>query len=263
VLFPNHPAYAEIRSGMGDTSHLGYSSGAFHLGYASGARGLGSISASMKNLAVDDGIDTSDIDLLDSLGAIDQDITDLVYGNVTLTSLYAKYGVAISTPATGAGSPGGTVAAAPALESPKGSTLLFNANWTAGVGNLSVSPDSAIASLTSALAAHNMSVVSAQATSSGPINYGIQVLIQDNIGHDTIANATSIPTGIMRGIVGNNLSTTPTLTMVTPGGSSGTAAPGAIPATDALAWLENNALYIALGVGGLVLLNNFTRGKRR
>jgi len=277
MLFPNHPAFAEIRPGMGyapgarnfgDVAHMGYSSGAFHLGYAPGARNfsgdashtLGDVSTSMKNAAVTAGIDTNDIDLLDSVGATDQDFSDLINGNTTLTALYAKYGVTISTPATGTGtSP--TSAPTSTAQVPGGSTLLYTANWSAGVGNLSESPTSVLSELGSALAAHGMSVVNGQATSSGPIHYGIQVTVLDTIGNALLSDARSILDALMHQIVGNNVTGTNLSLISSPGQS--TAAGASLPASDPVTWLEDNALYIALGIGGLVLLNNFTGGKRR
>ncbi len=263
MLFPNHPAFAEIRGGMGyapGANALGYSSGAFHLGYAPGANALGDMSDSVRNAAVDAGIDTNDIDLLDSLGATDQDLSNLINGNTTLTALYAKYGVTVSTPATGAGAGTPSPSSTPTGQVPGGSTLLYTANWTAGVGNLSVSPNAAVASLQSLLSAHGMSVVNSQATSSGPINYGIQVTVLDTVGNALLSDAKSVLDALMKQVIGNNLSGSNLSIVATPGQST---AAGASFTSDPLTWLENNALYIALGVGGLVLLNNFTGGKRR
>lgn len=283
MIFPNRAPDPELRPGMGyaggSHSLLGYQSGADALGYtaemgyhAGAAIGyhagaaLGDFSASMENAAVDAGIAPNDIDLLNSVGATDSDLSDLINGTITLSALYAKYGVTLPPSGITTGVPGSAAAtgspvtvSAPALQSPPGSTLLFVCNWTAGIGNLSVSTNAAIASLTTQLAAHGMSVVSSSVTSAGPVHYGIQVTILDNVGHDTIANALSVPTAIMQGIVGNNFTNTPTLSLITSGGPGGNPNP---PSSDALAWLENNALYIGLAVGGLVLLNNFT-GKRR
>jgi hypothetical protein len=271
MLFPNHPAFAELRPGMGyagGARNFGYAAGAHAMGYAAGAHALGSMSDSMKNLAIDDGIDTNDIDLLDSLGATDQDMTNLVNGNISLTALYAKYGVTIPSGSTATAAGQGTSAVTPtsaALSSPvgqvpSGSELLYNASWTAGAGNLSVTPNAAISSLGSALAAHGMSVMSGEATSSGPIHYGIQVMILDSVGHALQADAQSVVHNLMLQIVGNNLTGDNLSIAATP--SQGTTS-AATPASNPLSWLENNALYLGLGVGALVLLNNFTGKKRR
>jgi hypothetical protein len=274
MLFPNHPPFAEIRPGMGyvpGARNFGYAPGARNFGYAPGARGMGDISASIKNLAVDDGINTNDIDLLDSLGATDQDMTDLVNGNISLTALYAKYGVTIpagsTATAAGQGTPTVTPASTGALSTPvgqvpSGSELLYTASWSAGIGNLSVTPNAAISSLGSALAVHGMSVLSGEATSNGPIHYGIQVTILDSVGHALQADATSVVHNLMLQIVGNNLTGDHLAVTATPTQSAGSGATASL-ASDPISWLENNALYLGLGVGALVLLNNFTGKKRR
>ena len=94
--------YAELTASMGELGYqpgahslLGYTAPTHALGYAAGSNALGDFSASMENAAVDAGISTNDIDLLNSLGATDQDLSDLINGNITLTALYAKYGVTI------------------------------------------------------------------------------------------------------------------------------------------------------------------------
>jgi hypothetical protein len=285
MIFQNHPAFAELRPGMGyapGARNFGYAPGArnfgdmhhahlgdvAHMGYAPGARGLGAMSDSMKNLAIDDGINTNDIDLLDSLGATDQDMTDLVNGNISLTALYAKYGVTIPSGSTATAAAQGaattpasvSVLSTPSAQVPSGSELLYVASWTAGAGNLSVTPNAAISSLGSALAAHGMSVMSGEATSSGPIHYGIQVMILDSVGHALQADAQSVVHNLMLQIVGNNLTGDNLSIAATP--SQGTTS-AATPASNPLTWLENNALYLGLGVGALVLLNNFTGKKRR
>ena len=258
--------YSSGASRFGYVSHMGYSSGASHLGYAPGASTLGDFSPSMENAAVDAGISTSDIDLLNNLGATDQDLENIINGNQSLTQVYAKYGVTIPAASTAtanttpASIPTPSIPAAPAAQVPGGSTLLYSANWTAGIGNLNLSPNTVISSLGAALAPHGMSVVNGQASSSGPINYGIQVTVLDTIGNSLLTDAKSVLDALMHQIVGNNLSGT-SLSLVSAPGQS--ASPGVSLATDPIAWLENNALLIALGVGGLIVLNNFTRGKRR
>lgn len=275
MIFPNRPPQPEIRPGMG----LGYLPGA--MGYLPGAMGyapgraamgytahLGQISDSMEQAAMLDaanlGITQSDLDLLSSVGATDSDITDLLNGNTTVAALYAKYGVQFDTASTSAAaaSPASS-SSTPAPQSPPGSTLLFTCAWTAAVGNLSVSPNNAIAALTQQISKQGFSVVSSQVTSSGPINYGISVTLLDTVGHDTMANAASVPTALMQGIVGNNFSSTPTLTLVSSGASSGGSVTAASAATDLTAWFENNAAYIGVGVVAVVALNAFLGGGRR
>ena len=85
----------------------------------------------------------------------------------------------------------------------------------------------------------------------------------NSVGHALKTDAQSVIDGLIENYLGSgNLQLQSTLTVVSPGvTAAGT--PGASLASDPVAWLEDNALYIALGVGGLVLLNNFTGGKRR
>jgi hypothetical protein len=271
MLFPNHPAFAEIRPGMGyapGARNFGYAPGArnfgdvSHMGYAAGARGMGAISASMKNLAVDDGINTNDIDLLDSLGATDQDMTDLVNGNITLTALYAKYGVSIpagSTATAGATPPAVSVNVG---QVPAGSTILYTAKVNTPPFT---SAQNILDAISPQLPAHGMALLSSQVISSGSVSgpASFSATVMDSIGHALKTDAQSVLDGLIENFLGaGNLQLQSTVTVVSPGiSASGT--PAAVPSTDALSWLEGNALYIGLGIGALVLLNNFTGKKRR
>jgi len=272
MIFPNHPAYAEIRAGMGD---LGYQPGAHALlGYAAPAHDLGDFSASMENAAVDAGISINDIELLNSLGATDQDLSDLINGNVTLTALYAKYGVTIpggggvvpTTPASASVTPplpsSGQAASAPAAQSPPGSTLLYTASYAAL--KAWTTSAAAIQALSPLLPSHGMSIESQQVSSSGlwssDASFSLSVL--DSVGHALISDAKSVLDALMQQITNNGLKSS-SLTLVAPGTTaSGQPAAAAATANDAVAWLENNAIYIGLAVGALVLVNNFT-GRRR
>jgi hypothetical protein len=278
MLFPNHPAYAEIRTGMGfapgarnfsgyahgahlgdDSHHLGYSSGAFHLGYEPGAHALGSMSDAIKNAAIDDNIDTSDIDLLDSLGATDQDMTNLINGNTTLSALYAKYGVTISTPATGISVPPAQVSTA---QVPPGSTILY----TVKVNTPPLtSAQNIIDAISPELPAHGMSKMTSQVSQSGNISGPAQfsLSVMDSIGHALKSDAQSVLDGLIENFLGSgNLQLQSTVTVVSPG-ITASGQPGASLTSDPIAWLEDNALYIGGGIAVLVLLNNFTGGKRR
>ena len=85
--------------GMTHARLLGLGMTVKHLSYAPGARGdrggLGAVSQSMLDAAASDGIAASDLALLSSVGATDQDIENLMNNNVTLSDLYAQYGISI------------------------------------------------------------------------------------------------------------------------------------------------------------------------
>jgi len=264
MLFPNrqrgqmrpsmgYSPGARTFSGLGQVATIGHMPGS--------NKTMGDISAAMESNAVAAGVSQSDLDLLSSVGASDNDIADLLNGTISLTALYTTLGVTIAPP-----TPAPTVVAAtPAVSTaqvPPGSTLLYTAQWTAGIGNLSVSPNQAISNLQTALAAHGMSVVNGQATSSGPINYAIQVTVLDTIGNALQSDAKSVLDALMQQIVGNNLSGT--MLSIVQIGSSGSVNTGitATLASNPLQWLENNALYIGAGIAAVILLNSFLQKKR-
>lgn len=304
MLFPNHPDFQEIRPGMGyapgarnfgyalgarnfgDVAHIGYAAGArnfdttnyyhmgevAHMGYAPGARGMGDISASMKNLAVDDGIAPNDIDLLDSLGATDQDMTDLINGNVSLTALYAKYGVSIpsSSTATAAAQPtitprGPTAAQAfgSAGQLPTGSKISYVAGWSPIHGN--ADSGAVQAALAQELPQHGMQLLSYSATGASILGMGTTgfnaTIAITGAGFALVSDAQSILVAIVQSVIGTGNLTTSQANLISTPSTPATATPAA--ASDPLAWLEGNALYIGLGIGALVLLNNFTGRKRR
>ena len=269
MLFQNHPAFAEIRPGMGyapGARNFGYAPGArnfgdvAHMGYAAGARGMGDISASMKNLAVDDGIDTNDIDLLDSLGATDQDISDLVNGHISLTALYAKYGVSIpsGSTATAGGQP--SAGSTPVGQLPTGSQFSYVGGWSPIHGSVS----DVQSALSTELPAHGMQLVGFTSTGSsllgvGTAGFSARIAVT-GVGFSLLGDAQSIVVTIVQSVIGTGNLTTNQISLIsTPSTPAGTT-PSL--ATDPLSWLENNVLYIGLGIGGLILLSNLT-GKKR
>jgi hypothetical protein len=264
MIFPTRSPGFQIRPAMGH--HPGayaFGKASRHMGYAGGARTLGDFSSTTMSAGLAAGIAQSDLTLLDSVGATDNDIADLINGSITLTALYAEYGVTI--PPTTSAAAQTAITSSPG-QVPPGSTLIYTASWTAGIGNLSVSPNAAISSLGSLLSAHGMSVVSGQATSSGPVNYAIQVTVLDTIGNALQSDAQSVLDAMMQQVVGNNLSGT-SLSIVSIGPSSvstgiASSTAAATLASDPVTWLENNAVYIAVGVAAFFILNNFA-GKKR
>lgn len=276
MLFPNHPAYAEIRAGMG------YQPGAHALlGYAAPWHGmegyepgLGAFSSQESAAALNAGVvQQSDLDLLSSVGATDVDLINLINGDTTLTQLYAQYGVTIppstAAPTTAPASATATSTPTPAVQGPSpsqagqvpsGSTLLYTASYAALKAWTTAS--SAIQALSPLLPAHGMSILTQQVGSSGLFssNASFSVTVLDSIGHALVSDAKSVLDALMNQITNNGLQSS-TLTVV----SSGTVATGQTPAaasTDPVSWLENNAIYIGAAVAALVLLNNFT-GRRR
>jgi hypothetical protein len=291
MIFPNHPDYAEIRAGMGyqpgahallgyqPGAHalLGYTAPTHTLGYSSGAYGaMGDFSASMENAAIDAGISVNDIDLLNSLGATDQDLSDLINGNATLAQVYAKYGVTIpggggvapttaTTPASASVTPSAPAAAsAPAWSAP-GSTLIYQVRWNPGYGDLTVSTNSAAANLAKLLGSHGMNLVSYQQGGAGLTTYQLTCTILDMVGHAQQQDVLSVLNALMQQTVGNNLAGSSVSVSVS--GESGGSIPSNIATvaaiSDPVAWLENNAIYIGGAVLALILVNNFTGGKRR
>jgi hypothetical protein len=296
MIFPNRAPDPELRPGMGyaggSHSLLGYEPGADALGYVAARMGyaaemgyhagaalgyhagaaLGDFSASMENAAIDAGIAPNDIDLLNSVGATDADLSNLINGNITLSQLYANYGVTLPSSTLTTGVPGSAAATgstpvvtpistSPA-QSPPGSTLLYTATYGA-VKNWTTA-SSAIQALAPLLPSHGMSLQSSQVSASGIMsNASFSVTVLDSVGHALISDAKSVLDALMNQISGNQLQSS-TLTMVAPGmTASGASASATTPSTDPVSWLENNAIYIGGAVLALVLVNNFTGGKRR
>lgn len=278
MIFPNHPAFEELRPGMGlgyqPGAHaiLGYQPGAHAmLGYHAGSHGnLGDFSASMENAAVAAGYSTSDIDLLNNLGATDQDLSNLINGNVTLSQLYAQYGVTIPPTSTATASAAGaptitsTHPAQPSPASPgqipSGSTLLYTASYNPVKAFSTAS--TVISSIAAQLAAHGMAMVSNAVQQSGLTSQAtFTMTVLDSVGHQYLTDAQSILDALLNQFTSNGRITS-TVTLVS-AGTTASGVPAATPASDPLTWLENNALYIGGAIAALVLINNFTGGKRR
>ena len=232
------------------------------MGYAPGANTLGDISTSALNAGVDAGISTSDLDLLNSVGATDQDIENIINGTVSLAATYAKYGVTFDAPSSSA-APAASQTSAPAAQIPSGSTLLYTASFT----SFNISGNQVIAAINTALASRGMSVISSQVTATSALGTSptsIQCTILDTIGHALVTDAKSILDSAVQGATANSL-TASSLNVVAFGSqpsSSGVQPAAATPTQSAVSFLENNLAYIGLGIAALVLLNNFT-GKRR
>ena len=282
MIFPNHPAFEELRSGMGmgyqPGAHamLGYQPGAHAmLGYHAGSHGnLGTVSDSQMQAAWDAGLDGNTIDALSAAGATDADIQALMAGTTDVPTLMAKYAGLQTTEGTTVTptSAAHPVYAPPAptnpAQVPSGSTVLYTATVVGGPGNLTVTPASAMSQFASALTAHGMSVVQSSNDETilnkvfgtgAPIHF--QFTILDSVGNAFTSDAKSVCDGVLMGIVGNNISSSNLSVVSTPTGS---ASPNLNPpASDPISWLENNALYIGGAIAALVLLNNFTGRKRR
>lgn len=143
-------------------------------------------------------------------------------------------------------------AAAAAPQVSPGSTLLYTASyavlksWTSGA--------SAISALAPLLPGHGMSLLTQQVSSSGlwtpTASFSITVL--DSIGNALVSDAKSILDALMNQITNNGLQSS-SLTVV----SQGTTAAG-IPqppgATGITAWIEQNAVWLAvLGLAAVTL----------
>lgn len=288
MIFPNRRPAPQLRPGMGYSagasrfgyvSHMGYTPGASTLGML-GVASYGSISSTMVSAAEQAGVaQDSDLQLLGSVGATDQDIEDLINGNVTLGQLYAEYGVAIPATSTAASAsvsqlplspstpsvtplatPGAPAAAAPQI--PPGSTMLYTAQYNPVSGW--TTSTQAINALAPLLPAHGFSLLSSSVSASGLVsNASFSVTILDSIGNNLVSDAKSVLDALMNQITNNGLQQS-TLTVVSPGTSaSGASAAATAPVTDPMAWLEQNALWIALTIGGIIVLNNMTGGKKR
>jgi hypothetical protein len=298
MLFPNHPAYAEMRPGMGlaympganalgyqPGAHalLGYAAPAHDLGYLPGANalgGLGDLSQSMETAAINAGVaQQSDLDLLNSLGATDIDLENLIQGIVTLPQLYAQYGVTISPGSTAIANttpsatpivynaPAQGPSPAAAGQVPSGSTLLYVASFQ----SYNKTGADVIAFINQNLGGHGMSVISSQVTNTSALGTSptsIQMTVLDSVGHALLTDAKSILDSLANSASGGLSSSS--LNIVAYGAQS--ASPGIAPsvpgasATTLTQWFESNAGYIGLGVVALVFgsaMIHSLGGKRR
>ena len=144
-----------------------------------------------------------------------------------------------------------------AAQVPSGSTLLYTATVVGGVGDLTLSPDSAMSQFAAQLSAHGMTVTSSVNDESvlnklfgtgAPINFQFQ--IRDSVGHALFSDAKSVADGVLRQVVGNNVTTSNLSITSTP------SAPGVTPAggPSAVSFLENNVGMLALLALGIVVL---------
>jgi hypothetical protein len=256
MIFPNHPAFEELRPGMG------YQPGAHaFLGYHPGST-MGDFSSSEESAALTYGISQSDLDLLSSLGATDQDLQNLINGNVTLAQLYAQYGVtsmpgvAIPTPST----PSPSATAQPQGQLPTGSVVNYVGGWSPIHGAVS----DVQAALSTKLTGYGMQLTAFNSTGSSLLGVGTAgftaTIAITGVGFALLTDAQSIIVTIVQSVIGTGNLTTNQINLVsTPSTPAGNPQPNP---NDPLTWFENNAIYIAAAVGALVLLNNFT-GKRR
>ena len=140
---------------------------------------------------------------------------------------------------------------------PSGSTLLYTATVVGGYGDLTLSPDSAMSQFAAQLSAHGMTVTGSVNDESvlnklfgtgAPINFQFQ--IRDSVGHALFSDAKSVCDGVLRQVVGNNVTTSNLAITSTP------SAPGVTPAggPGVVSFLENNAGMLAMLVLGIVVL---------
>jgi hypothetical protein len=121
---------------------------------------------------------------------------------------------------------------------------------------------SVISSIAAQLAAHGMAMVSNAVQQSGLTSQAtFTMTVLDSVGHQYLSDAQSILDGLLNQFTSNGkISSSVTLVSA---GTTASGVPAAAPASDPLTWLENNALYIGGAIAALVLINNFTGGKRR
>lgn len=251
----------------------GYQPGAHALlGYHGGAHGnLAGFSSSLETAVIHAGLaDQSDLDLLDSLGATDIDLENLLQGIVTLPQLYAQYGVTIPT-----SSPVPTPPISPTAYTPQGPSPAAagqvptgsQINYVAGWGPIHGNADSGAvqAALAQQLPRWGMQLTGYNATGASILGMGTTgftaSITVTGAGFALLSDAQSILVTIVQSVIGTGNLTTNQATLV----STPATQPGATPqpSTNIAAWLESNAIYIGAALVALVLLNNLTGGRRR
>lgn len=144
---------------------------------------------------------------------------------------------------------------------PTGSTIAYTLSWSPGIGNLTLSTAAVEAAFAKALASlqSQMSVISSSVTQSfasfGSPGYTVQFNVYDGVGHARIADAQSVLDSAARSVVGSGNVTASSITGVyAPGSSAGQ--PGA---TGITAWVEQNALWLAVLAVALVTVPSVIR----
>jgi hypothetical protein len=213
-----------------------------------GVETMGAVSDTA-NVLIASGWNASLINGLLQAGATDQQLTDLLNGATDAPTILSQLKAA-QISASGINPAAQPAAPAGPGQSPAGATLLYQAGWTAGFGNLLTSPNTVIAQLASALTQQNISIVASSATANGPITYGIQVTVKDNIGHALVSDIKSVLDALMTKIVGTNLSGTNLSLVAYPGQALPPGTPGA---TDFTTWFQSNWMWVAGGFAALVI----------
>jgi hypothetical protein len=253
--------YQKKKVGVGfmPGSRLGYMPGA-RLGYTPGSH-LGDFSPSMENAAVDANISPSDIDLLNNLGATDQDLENLMNGNVTLAQLYANYGATIP-PATPTPSPTPQPPAASVGEIPPGSVLSWTVSYSVAIVGVNGGPpaSSFIASFQAGLSQFNYSFIGAnvlQSPVTGVLGGTVQIAFQilDNIGNAHLTDAKGNLEQLANSLTGHSVTASSIPQVISsPSGGGTPINPAGLQPASGLQWFENNAGMIALAVGAIVVL---------
>jgi hypothetical protein len=277
MIFPNHPAFEELRPGMGlgyqPGAHamLGYQPGAHAmLGYHAGSHGnLGTVSDAQMQAAWDAGLDGNTIDALSAAGATDADIQALMAGTTDVPTLMAKYAGLQTTEGTSVTATTSHTTPSPTptnpAQSPPGSTLLYTVSYNPV--KVFSAASSVILQIAALLPSHGMAMATNAVQQSGLTSQAsFTMTILDSVGHQYLSDAQSVLDGLLNQFT-NNGKLTSSVTLVS-AGTTASGAPGGAPnpnpnPNDALAWLENNALYIGGWVAVLVVLNNLVGGKRR
>jgi hypothetical protein len=230
--------------------------------------GLGAISSTMSSMAVASGYAQSDLDLLNSVGATDQDIANLMSGIVTLSQLYASYGVTI--PGAGSGinpavppAPPNYVQTAltpnPVSPSPAsvpqsspGSTLLYTASFNPVPAFSTAS--AVIQKIAAQLPTYRMALVSQNILASGLTSAAsFQITILDSVGHNYLSDAQSVLDSLLQAATGNGKISSQ-ITLLSAGGTSPVGmtpgiTPGIAPVVPSAAttWIQQNWPVLAVG----------------
>jgi hypothetical protein len=252
--------------------------------------GLGAISSTMASMAIASGYSQSDIDLLSSVGATDQDIANLMSGIVTIAQLYSNYGVSIPSaaapssgisinpavppppPRSSSGTPGysipanaGPAASGSSAQIPSGTQLLYQVSYTEpiyDVANLLLPTSAVISQLSSKISSYGMVVTGSQVTDNGPSTFAITISVQvigngfalQNDAYSILHNAMLAITG---NIVGDSLGI---VSRPSAGASSNVAIlpigtptfPGATPTPAAV--LQSWGPWIGIGLLGMLVV---------
>jgi hypothetical protein len=242
------------------------------LGVLSGIGGVNTLGlvADTANVLIATGWDASLVNGLLQAGATDQQLTDLLNGATDPTQILYQLKLAKSV------GPGGIDPTVPPTsspsmvqtalttqpnspnpasvpQSPPGSTLLYTVTYSQNIST--PAPSDVMPRMLAELPTYRMSVAGSKLISNTYLGLGsatIQFTISDNVGHASLGDAQSVLDSLMRKYTYNSVTGSQISLLALPFTQAGTGG-NVLPPSGVTGWLQSNWVYLAVGLGVLVL----------